>query len=961
MMKNYQSILILIYILLAVINVSKADLPLPVSKDEMSNAVRIPLAWQEDRILLSQKSVNRLWKSEQGLNFMTEGQGEGFDIGSTNFDKIGEYRVFILSSTGWPKGNDTPDRFVLEIDSQPMIIYNAKGTDGATKVQWIELNRINMNTKGEKHLVLRHVVGDEKRKVQYIISELAFIPVKKPVKPSPKVKPVDKEGWIRTWLIGGPFGMSGVSSVAPHYERYFQPTNGSTRRQYWLDTPLTIAWKQYTSPENRVRMDVPETFAKRPEFAWPVGRPGCAYAHLYVKWPSQMDVLLDFESSVQAEIWLNGRILRPDKEVLAVDADGGFDRGKNDHPLRTAVTMQPGTNRLAVKLFFPQAKYRPREDRKEKGVWFKCRFLDITGNPMRGAVIAHGYAQANHSAPIEYHVNPPDLVDAKKQYGRRLGDVTEMEFACKESWNVFQTEKPIQISGEIKLLSPIQRLERFGFNNTRYDSVPQEVSVYSRVYDFDGRVVARNCVDVKYDMKNRGTFKINLGKLNRGHYTIYSEIRKGTKLVSQPQPTMIAVVDPPTLPVKGVHSKFAHSFYYLFNPPEAKDIERFLRLLAMAKVRWNIGSSHKWWITDDPRHWVKLPEDKRTWPRAPKRECLKTARSMGIEIVGQLGAFHKAIDARGFRNKPEIADHLIVNDFYDLGSMDSPEVQTIIDTYVYETVRKFKNQYRYWKLDNEMNLRGFSPAELVLLHKWVNKAMKRADPDAKLWSGSISTFDLPYVEKMLQMGLDRYIDVYDYHYYIWPQGDPTYQNMGGLPKLLSVFSRYGVKVPVANGEFGCYRSIHQDGARMQAAMMAQGLIVAHTYSALQWIAPHFPTELDFCVHNSNGIYPSYLAYRTAADILEGSELVGKIKLGKNIAAWKFKRPSGKKVIALWDSEERTVTLPKEARGWRAFDILGRRVKSLPGNRLKLSVFPMFVTNGRLNEGTVPTPLPTVSE
>ena len=424
---------------------------------------------------------------------------------------------------------------------------------------------------------------------------------------------------------------------------------------------------------------------------------------------------------------------------------------------------------------------------------------------------------------------------------------------------------------------------------------------------------------------------------------------------------MAIVVDRPTLPKEGVHSKFAHSFYYLLNPRDRVYNERFLRLLAMAKVRWNIGSAHKWWITTDPRKWVALPAEKRTWPRAPLVESVKRARELGIETVGQLGGFHKvggfhAGQLNSFASRPELKDHLIISDFHACGPIDGPEAEKTIDTYVHETVKKVKDSFRYWRLDNEMNVRRFTPAELVRLHEIVYKAMKRADPRAKLWSGSLSTFAIPYTDEMLRLGYDRWVDVHDYHYYIWPQADPTYRNMGGLPLLLKVFDKYGVSVPTANGEFGCYRSIHNDGARVQAAMYARGLVVAHTYEQLQWIAPHFPTHMEYCAVSADGIFPCYLAYRTTADILEGAKPNGTLDLGDGIAAYLFKRASGNKAIVLWDPKGREASVPGVDKAWTAYDVLGRKIDTGPPNKLKLGIFPVYLTNGALEEGTKLSPL-----
>jgi hypothetical protein len=99
----------------------------------------------------------------------------------------------------------------------------------------------------------------------------------------------------------------------------------------------------------------------------------------------------------------------------------------------------------------------------------------------------------------------------------------------------------------------------------------------------------------------------------------------------------------------------------------------------------------------------------------------------------------------------------------------------------------------------------------------------------------------------------------------------------------------------------------------------------------------------------------YVAYRTAADLLEGAVPDGTMDLGEGIAAYRFKRPSGSELIVLWDEKGRTVSVPR-AKGWSVFDTLGRPVSENGDGRLKLSAYPLYVTNGKLDEGTTPTPL-----
>ena len=901
----------------------------------------------------------RLEFHEDGVVFHTEARGEGVDLGGVDIPEPGQYRAWLRAGVGWATAERAGPStvFVGEMGGQPVLRWEAVGTGGLFNWEWFDIGRVLIREGGRHRVAWQNRAGAAPRHAQVVFAGLVLVPEPAERATDDEVH-IDEDGYLRTWLIGGPFGMAGLSAVAPHYEQYYLPVTGAAWQQYRLDNLLEVTWRPYTSPSHVMQMNAPETFGDAPPLEWPVGRPAAVYAHLYMEMPGQNDLLLDFSSSGRADVFLNGRRVRPGREVLAVDAGGGFERREDDPPLRTAVTVQGGVNRLLVKSYLPQSKYRPDGERSGPDEsWFTCRFLHLDGRPVQGVFSSGGYAQANVTGAVRYHLDPPDLLRGEDgRRGHRLGDLIEMRLESDAPWNVFLTGDDVRLRMELSLMNPLARLERFGVNQTAFDEGFAGLQAHWIAYDFDGRVAAQDSGAVDLALDRPGLVPLPLGALPRGHYTVYCRLQRGTRLVCQLRPKMITVVDPPTLPRPGVHSRFAHSFYYLLNGRNLEDEERHFRLLALAKVRTQIGTAHKWWINDDPRAWVALPPEERTWPRAPLPESLARAKELGIELIGQLGGFHRGSATRLGATDPGVADNLVINEFYPVGPVDGPLAEKLVSTYVYETVKRFKKRFRYWRLANELNNQGFTPAELTHLHRLVHDAMKRADPDARLWGGSISTFGIPYTDEMLRLGYARTIDVHDYHYYIWPHPDPAYRDMGGLPGLLAVFDKYNARVPLANGEFGCYRSIHPDGARTQAARYAVGLTVAHTHERLQWIASHFPSGLEWTVNNEDGTFPAFLAYRTAADFLEGATFTGEAPLGADIAGYRFRRPSGSDVRVLWSPRECRVKIPGVDAAWKAYDMLGRPLDAASPGKVPIGPHPVYITNGRLEEGGTPTPL-----
>jgi len=861
--------------------------------------------------------------------FHVGGRGETLDLGQIDFPKSGMHRVYLKSGVGQAVGvAPYSNVFHLEMDGQPAAVHDAKGTGGLGKVQWFDIGRIVIGQPGPHHLTWRNQPGRQVRQSQIGFGGLVLVPERAKASEAARKEQVriSKDGWIRSWLLAGPFGTGGVTSIAPHYQQHMLPISGTQWTQIWLNTPITVTWKEYVSPEDRIDFNLPETFADRPDMPWPPGILGSAYAHLYLRFPLQQDVLLDFESSVNAELFLDGEPIAPDKTI----------------------TIQAGINRFLVKLYFPQC---PRKEWEKHPVWFKCRFKRISGEPLEGFVMGGTHAQPEGRQAIEYRTDTTGLYladePARRMRGRRLGDLIRLTFDdTAHPWHVYLTGEPVGLEAQLSLLGPWERLREFGFNDSAYDNDAQPVQVNWTLYDFDGGVAGRGRVVCEVGLEVPGKMVLDLGRLPRGHYTLYCQLRRGLKLLSQPQPTMITVLDEPSLPQEGVHSKFAHSFYYALMGSEEAD-NRNIRLLTLAKVRLNVGSVFKWWMGGDPNQWLALPPEQRAWPRAPRIESIEKARKLGLEFTGQLGAY-SWLASRSTRYKDKLpGDHVILQqDLYDGGSIEGKEFEKLLDTYVYETVKKYKDCYRYWRIDNEMNLLGWSPEEYVRLHELTAKALKRADPEAKMWSGSLSGFPTGYISGLLELGIDEHVDVLDFHSYFWPNSDWA---TGGMHHRLSIFPKNNVSLPLADGEFGCYRSLFQDGARTQAAMYSHALTIVHTqpWGQVRWIAPTFITSLDYTTDaGKRGQYPAYLAYRTAADFLEGAEPEGSLNLGGGIAAYRFRRPDGGQVIVLWDIRNRKVRIPDLNKTWKAYDMLGRPVAWSAEDELPLSIFPVYCVESR---------------
>ncbi|MFH0809742.1 MAG: hypothetical protein V2A77_04660, partial [Pseudomonadota bacterium] len=94
---------------------------------------------------------------------------------------------------------------------------------------------------------------------------------------------------ICEWLIWGPYaGMAGLSVLEPDMERRIRPADGDVTEAWSVSHATKTTWRPFLSSSARVDMNMPETFAGRPEImAW-CG--GCAYAHAYLHVDSEQPV-----------------------------------------------------------------------------------------------------------------------------------------------------------------------------------------------------------------------------------------------------------------------------------------------------------------------------------------------------------------------------------------------------------------------------------------------------------------------------------------------------------------------------------------------------------------------------------------------------------------------------------------------------------------------------------------------
>ncbi len=114
-----------------------------------------------------------------------------------------------------------------------------------------------------------------------------------------------------------------------------------------------------------------------------------------------------------------------------------------------------------------------------------------------------------------------------------------------------------------------------------------------------------------------------------------------------------------------------------------------------------------------------------------------------------------------------------------------------------ECAGHFKGKIKYWEIMNEPNLREFwggppSPEGYAKLLEVCSKAIKGADPGAKILFGGLSGVPLDYIERAFKAGAGAHFDVMNVHPYQWA-GLPE----GGIIRQISSLKRLMEKYSIA--------------------------------------------------------------------------------------------------------------------------------------------------------------------
>jgi hypothetical protein len=251
--------------------------------------------------------------------------------------------------------------------------------------------------------------------------------------------------------------------------------------------------------------------------------------------------------------------------------------------------------------------------------------------------------------------------------------------------------------------------------------------------------------------------------------------------------------------------------------------------------------------------------------------------------------------------------------------------------FVKESVRRYKGYIHYWQLGNEFDIfHRDAPRAYVESQRIGYAAAKSADPKCVVVNGSITELQVRKEgwRESLQLGLAKYCDVYDFHFY---QDRKTTGDM--LDYIHQTCRELKAEKPIWCTEF-CQMPFESNDDRNQARdilrrftyLLANGVSVAmwHCY---RWPYPYSAdkTAATGVVDYDGFARPSLFAYAAMTRELAGAKFKRSWPIGENAFAIEFAR-GDRSLLVIW-SEKGTKKLRVHVAEGKASmtQVSGRRV------------------------------------
>ena len=271
-------------------------------------------------------------------------------------------------------------------------------------------------------------------------------------------------------------------------------------------------------------------------------------------------------------------------------------------------------------------------------------------------------------------------------------------------------------------------------------------------------------------------------------------------------------------------------------------------------------------------------------------------------------------------------------------------------SFVRDLVDHFKDRQKVWEIVNEPNIEGFSPEQYFEALEAGYRGAKQADPHCTLVMGGTAYIDMPYIQRLGELGLAELCDVVSVHPY-YPGEPPEGELLVKLKEVQKWRDRQSPGKPMWSTEIAWWtggkdkvdpQTLCNYLARSTILQLAYGqeVVLWTTGVDRQWdprLVDSGLYRLDFTPKEN------YVVFAALSRLLSGKQFVGVSDRGKEVFAFRFEG-RGESVEALWTTgEDREVDM-LVGKPSTLLDAFANQIEEYPAGevRIPLSQTPVYV-------------------
>jgi hypothetical protein len=234
--------------------------------------------------------------------------------------------------------------------------------------------------------------------------------------------------------------------------------------------------------------------------------------------------------------------------------------------------------------------------------------------------------------------------------------------------------------------------------------------------------------------------------------------------------------------------------------------------------------------------------------------------------------------------------------------------------FVRESVQRYKGYVKYWQLGNEFDIfHREGPKAYVESQRIGYLAAKAADPNCVIIGGSITELQCRKEgwPESLQLGLAKWCDIYDFHFY---QDLTTTQTM--LDYIHLTCKAYHAEKPIWVTETTQVNMLDPDDHNQAEYMFKRHAhLLGNGISVVMWHCFRWPYPFEADKVAATGVVnyqgfarPALFAFAAMTEALDGAKFARKWDIGKNGYAFEFALPKGSALVIWSEAGERAMRL-----------------------------------------------------